>query len=245
MAVAFENYLYSNPTEKGKPYFVPTDRCRRIGAETMTLVRARVKFEHHYYHFSKGAHVAALHAHRAHRYFARLDIQNFFYSVGRNRVKSALKDIGVPYAEHFAKWSTVRNPYDDPRYALPYGFVQSPLLASLVLRQSAIGTAIRDLPVRIKRSVYLDDIALSANKRDDLEEAFETVIAAVEAANFTLNEAKVIGPSTDITLFNCDLSSGMTKVSDPRIAKFYDAPASEESVAGFEAYLASVEAGNR
>src|ERR1039458_2688934 len=131
MAISFENFRFSGKTPSGKRYFVPTDRCRDIGTELMELVRARIEFERHYYHFFKGAHVAALHTLRAHKYFARIDLRNFFYSVGRNRVKTALRAIEVPRADHYSKWSTVRTPYDGPRYALPYGFPQSPLLASL------------------------------------------------------------------------------------------------------------------
>ena len=185
MTVAFENFAYSFTNDKGKPVFVPTDRARRVADELMGLVKERVTFDSHYYHFSKGAHVAALHAHRDNRYFARLDLKNYFYSVGRNRVKAALKEIGVPRAEHFAKWSSVRNPYENPRYALPYGFPQSPLLATLVMSQSALGGAIAALPAPVLKSVYLDDIAVSAHDREALVQAFESLKAAAAASNFT------------------------------------------------------------
>jgi hypothetical protein len=244
MVLAFENFRYSGKTPKGKPYFVPTDRCRDVGSELMELVRARIKFEHHYYHFSKGAHVAALHSLREHRYFAHIDLKNFFYSVGRNRVKAALKAIGVPRAEHYAKWSTVRNPFGEPRYALPYGFPQSPLLASLVLRGSALGTAIQRLPPEIHRSVYLDDIAISANDMNVLYEAFSSLIASVEAANFVLNDEKASGPAPEVRIFNCDLANGKSTVTASRIAEFYAEDGSDESVAGFERYRESVAAGN-
>jgi len=245
MAVSFENFAYSFKNDKGKPVFVPSARGRKIAEEVRELVIERFDFEPHYYHFSKGAHVAALHAHRDHRFFARLDLKNFFYSVSRNRVKSVLEEIDVPRAEHFAKWSTVRNPYIEPRYALPYGFPQSPLLATVALRKSALGTAIHDLPENIRRSVYLDDIAISSDAQDDLIHAFDDLKAAVLAANFELNEAKVSGPAEQIDLFNCDLSHGKSVVSDDRVAAFHEHAQSDDSRAAFENYVASVSAGNQ
>lgn len=244
MAVTFENFAYSFNNDKGKPVFVPTDRSRRIADELMPLVKARAQFEPHYYHFTKGAHVAALHAHRTHRYFARIDLKNFFYSIGRNRVKVALKEIGVSSAEHYAKWSTVRNPYEDPRYSLPYGFPQSPLLATLVLRLSALGTSIANLPTDILKSVYLDDIAVSGNDLAALAEAFGTLKAAVAAAHFTLNDDKVREPAEQIDLFNCDLSYGISSVTDERVATFYAAEVTDAGTAAFERYREKVAAGN-
>jgi hypothetical protein len=210
----------------------------------MGLIWDRIEFEPYYYHFSKGSHVAAMHAHRTHRFFARLDIQNFFYSVGRNRVKAALKEIGIRHAEHFAKWSTVRNPFDEPRYSLPYGFPQSPILATLVLRQSMIGSTLQDFPQSICRSVYLDDIAISSNDQGELEHAFSALKEAVVGANFSLSEEKVSGPAASTSIFNCDLAFGKSDVSDARVAKFYSVAASEERAAAFESYRASVAAGN-
>ena len=244
MPVAFENFTYSFKNDKGKPVFVPTEYGRKIADEIRQLVDERFSFESYYYHFGKGAHIAALHAHREHQFFARLDLKNFFYSVSRNRVKIALKDIGVPRAEHYAKWSTVRNPYEDPRYSLPYGFPQSPLLATLALRKSILGQAIDGLPPHIKRSVYLDDIAISANDRNELAAAFNTVKESATAANFTLNEQKLSEPAQEIDLFNCNLAHGTSVVSERRVAKFYDEASSDVGIAAFENYCASVSAGN-
>ena len=63
-------------------------------------------------------------------------LKDFFYTVRRNRVDRALRACGVRQHVHFAKWSTVKDPQGGGGYVLPYGFVQSPLLASLVLAES-------------------------------------------------------------------------------------------------------------
>src|SRR5690606_31651017 len=108
----------------------------------------------------------------------------FFYSIARNRVARALQDVGVTRARHYAKWSCVRNPYGDPRYVLPYGFVQSPILATLVLNCSAVGSFLRSLPAHVTVAVYMDDISLSSDSRSDLDSAFGGLLAALDAAQF-------------------------------------------------------------
>lgn len=244
MAVALQNFKFAYRNAKGKPVFVPTDKTRAIATEIRAAIEERLEFEPLYYHLSKGAHVAALHAHRQHLYFARLDLKNFFYSVGRNRVKSNLKAIGVPSPERYARWSCVKNPYGEPAYALPYGFPQSPLLATLVLRRSALGSAIQSLPTHVQRSVYLDDIAISSNDEEEIGGAFQSLLTAIEIAGFTPNEEKICPPSKAINLFNCDLTHGRTAVCDDRVSAFYSVPTSDESEVGFEGYRSSVEQGN-
>lgn len=240
MAVAFENIAYRYLNRKGKPVFVPTDRCRKIGDQVMGLVRDRVAFDPHYYHFAGGAHIAALHALRERRFFARLDLRNFFYSVGRNRVKADLKAIGVDQAERFARWSCVPNPYDEPKYSLPYGFPQSPLLATLRLSRSALGAAIGALPKEVTRSIYIDDIAVASDDRHAVEEAFATLTGAVAESGFSLNEAKSRGPCEAIDLFNCDLAQEVSVVREDRVAEFYAGQPNQRAVSAFEAYCAQV-----
>ena len=89
MAVTFQNYAYSFVRD-GKPIFVPTDRGRRIGEDVKSQVEVTYPFDQFIYHLRKsGGHVSALHAHRPHEFFARLDISRFFYSIARNRVRRA------------------------------------------------------------------------------------------------------------------------------------------------------------
>ncbi len=244
MSIEFKNFDYAFYNSKKKPVFVPNDRCRLLAAQIIPLVRAHIEFEDYYFHFSKGAHVAALHAHRNNRYFCRIDLKNFFYSISRNRVKAALKAIGIAEAERFAKWSTVKNPYDDPPYALPYGFPQSPILATLVFRKSQLGQVIDDLQPEIQRSVYIDDVAISGDDPAQLRRAFESIVRAVDDSNFRLNDEKVAPPSSDMALFNCDLSHQRSVVSPARVNMFEAGEHSNSGARAFSAYCASVEAGN-
>lgn len=243
MPVQFENFTHSF-LRNGKPIFVPNERGRDIGEDVKGWVEIKAAFDHFYHHLREGGHVAALHNHRANRFFARLDIERFFYSIGRNRVVRALREVDVPRPAHFGKWSTVRNPFDDPRYSLPYGFIQSPILASLVLMQSELGTALRRKAETLTVSVYMDDISISSNDQRELETAFDELVASAARAGFALNEQKMRRPAPAMDVFNCEIEQGSSVVSEARIAKFHEVQRTAASVAGFERYVARVKRGN-
>lgn len=245
MPVQFENFEFSYK-KGGKPYFAPNDRGRRIGRDIKRQVTKAFNADPFVFHLQPGGHVAALHAHRSQAHFAKADIRRFFYSISRSRVQRAIADLGIPRARHYAKWSCVRNPYVNPRYALPYGFVQSPILSTLVLMGSAVGAALREIHQQgeVIVSLYVDDIALSSNDLDALTAAFEKVLAALYEANFELSPDKVSSPTAALDLFNCDLEIGRTRVQSQRVQRFFKKPRSADSTAAFERYRESVEIGN-
>jgi hypothetical protein len=243
MPVAFENFRYQYEL-KGKPVFAPSDLGRRIGEDVKQRVEDVFAFDPFYYHLREGGHVAALHAHRPNTHFAKIDLSRFFYSVSRNRVVRALRDIGVERPEHYGKWSTVRNPYDEPRYTLPYGFVQSPILASLAMSRSGLGDLLRQLSEQVTVSVYVDDISMSSTSAPLLQQAYESLIGGVADAGFILNDVKSQPPVDVLTIFNCELAHDSTKVKDERVEEFFSLQRSAESVLGFERYVASVQKGN-
>jgi hypothetical protein len=246
MPVQFQNYEFSY-LRSGKPIFAPSDLGKRIGEDIKNQVEAAYSFDDFVFHLRhSGGHVAALHAHRDHKYFARVDIARFFYSIARNRVQRALAEIGILRARHYAKWSCVKNPYLDPTYALPYGFIQSPILSSLVLMQSAVGNYLRSISTggQISVSVYMDDISLSSDNNDVLVEAFEKLKQNLGEANFGLNIAKERTPSSAMDVFNCDISRGKVGVQQQRVDLFYSQERSPLSIAGFEDYCERVIDGN-
>jgi hypothetical protein len=243
MTVAIHNYSFSYD-RRGKPVFAPSRVGRRIGIEIKDAVEANYAFSPIYFHFRAGGHVAAIHHHRPSRFFARVDIARFFYSISRRRVQSALDRIGVGNAAFYAKWSTVANPFKAPRYALPYGFVQSPILASLVLASSSVGEQLGRLPPEVTVSVYVDDISLSSDNLGALEAAYEATIGVLEADGFQVSADKLRRPAAAIDVFNCDLTHGLAKVRDSRIDQFMAEAPSHEAEAAFAAYCASVEVGN-
>jgi hypothetical protein len=243
MAVQFQNYDHSFKL-KGKFIFSPSILGRKIESELKDQIFEIVTFRDYFYHLAKGGHIEALHAHRSNQYFSRIDLSNFFYTIGRNRITRALRDAGISRAIHFSKWSTVKNPYPGPSYALPYGFVQSPILASLVLQQSEVTSYLDLLPGNVCKSVYVDDITLSSNSLEELNKAHEGLLNAVDTSGFATNPAKLIAPRSEITVFNCGLQSGKTAVTADRIAEFNATVRSQASTSGFEKYVADVERGN-
>lgn len=243
MPVAIPNYRYSY-RRKGKPVYVPTSIGRRIGNEIKEAVEEAYDFSPTYFHMASGGHVAAMHHHRDSAVFARIDIARFFYSVSRRRVQSAIDRIGLKTSRFYAQWSTVRNPYGEPDYALPYGFVQSPILASLTIATSSLGEHLEALPEGIRASVYMDDIALSGDDPSELEAVFRDTLGVLEREGFAVNEEKLRPPSRLMDIFNCDLSSGRSVVRAERIEEFLSDGPSEESERAFTAYCASVEDGN-
>lgn len=210
------------------------------------LVEARFEPDHFYYHLLPGGHVRAIHLHRIKRYSARIDFSNFFYSIDRNRVMRALQDLGLSHsdAESFAKWSTVKNPLDGPSYSLPYGFIQSPLLASLVLSRSPIGIFLREMNPKVQVSVYVDDIALSSNNFQVLDRAFRKLRRRAGESRFPINNEKSCEPGLQMQLFNCHLEQTRTFVTEDRKDVFYSQERSGASIAAFEEYCEAIAKGN-
>lgn len=164
--------------------------------------------------------------------------------MSRNRVVRALRFAGMERAEHFGKWSCVRNPYDRPTYSLPYGFVQSPIIATLVLSSSGIGSYLREISNTVTVSVYIDDIVISADSLRNTELCYSELLKVIELSGFQVNRTKTIEPNDQVSVFNCDLKQGETIVSFNRQAKFYAKDRSQESILGFELYCNRVLAGN-
>lgn len=244
MPVAFHNFDFSYDNAKGKPVFVPSEEGRTIGLKLKALVEDLYEPEPFYWHMRQRGHVGALHAHRDHHWFARIDLRNFFYTVRRQRIDKALRQIGIRAHKFYSRWSTVSSPYGEG-YVLPYGFVQSPILATLVMSKSALGHELRTEVAGLTVGVYLDDISVSSDDHDAVDDAFHRFGAAVEASGFELNHAKSVGPSERMALFNCDLESGLSLVTPQRQAEFHQRPRSAASLTSFEDYCASIAAGNR
>lgn len=242
MTVAFENFAYSYVNNKKKWVFAPSARGREVGEQIKETIESLTTFDPIYYHMRRGGHVAALHMHRSHRFFAKIDLANFFYSVGRNRVVRSLKLLGIQRAVNWAKWSCVKNPDEGMSgYVLPYGFVQSPILATLVMRDSALGTRLPGLSPNVAASVYLDDIILSANDKGVLDAAFEQVLVAVAEAGFRVNLEKLVAPTDSMIVFNCLLEFANSEVTQSRRAVFYGEAHTSESEEAFERYCGAVQ----
>lgn len=238
-------YSHSFRTSGGHLVYVPTAYGRERGHATTRQVLARWRPPSHFFHFRRGGHVAACRYHRANSLFARLDIQSFFDSVTRTKVHRALKRIRVPQEEavEITRVSTVERVTKPGTFALPFGFVQSMVLASVALDLSAVGKLLRTghrYGVRV--SVYVDDILLSAAQADQLDEFIADLMQAGAASGYQFNAAKMSPPSEMAEAFNIVVSNGDLHVNVLRMAEFEEVvrDGAPETAAAVIRYVSSV-----
>lgn len=172
--------------------FVPTDETVQNGIAIKKTIKEKWQPPEYFYHLAKGGHVKALHQHLNNKYFIHLDIKDFFGSINRSRITRCIKEI-APYerAREIAIESTVRHPeFPTQKFILPFGFVQSPIIASICLSKSALGRHLHHLSKKkeFDVSVYMDDIILSSNSPADLSEQLKLLETAAIRSGLPLNK---------------------------------------------------------
>lgn len=174
-----------------------------------------------FYHHRNGGHVAALRKHLDNKFFSRFDISQFFNRVTKNKIIRALKTCGFSFAEanYAAAHSVVRT---ELGFHLPFGFTQSPALASLCLNRSQAGQFLRKLDKDILISVYVDDIILS-HKSDaaKLQAASEKLMEVFELFGFPIAKEKTVISEAKITAFNIELKNQSLILTPERLTQFF------------------------
>jgi hypothetical protein len=225
--------------------FVPTEATVQTGRELKLELEQKWHAPEFFFHLRAGGHVKALQAHLGNSSFARLDIKNFFGSINKTRVTRCLKSIfSYSRAREMANISTVLHPVEKNQI-LPFGFVQSPILASLCLHQSALGQFLQKLSKRkdVVVSVYVDDIILSSNSEHELTVALAEIKHRAARSGFVLNPDKESPPASHVTAFNIELSNASMTIEPRRWAQFVASfrEADNENVRlGIHTYVASV-----
>ena len=131
--------------------------------------------------------------------------------------------MGFPYkaAKNRAEWSCVPSRSDIGKYFLPYGFVQSQFIAALCMDKSALGNYMRqNIPPEVEITVYVDDILLSSNDEEKLNQAYEGLSDAIRESNFTVNDIKSHPPEPVTTAFNIVLEENKTAIAKKRFEAF-------------------------
>ena len=106
-------------------------------------------------------------------------------------------------------------------YCLPYGFVQSSILSSLVLSHSALGKALQNDIKSFKISVYVDDILISySGELSKIRNFSEAVCISAAHSNFPINTVKTEIGKTEITIFNINLAQNSKSIADERLSEF-------------------------
>jgi hypothetical protein len=227
--------------------FVPNEETIRHGLFVKSSIEEKWSSPAFYYHLRNGGHVKALKVHIENKFFIHLDIKDFFGCINRSRVTRCLKGFySYENSRAIAIASTVRLPESiNKKYILPFGFVQSPIIASLCLQKSGLGKYLNVLSKKpdVSVSVYMDDIIISGNNSSALKKIIKEINSVSEKSKFKLNTDKEEGPSKKITAFNIDISYGLLKISDIRFESFisdYEAARSENKRNGIIGYILSV-----
>jgi hypothetical protein len=215
-------YEHKFALPNGSRVFVPTAESIELGEHLCGWVAKRWRPPSYYFHLMEGGHIAATRRHLNHRAFLRLDLETFYDRVTRTKVVRGLRSIGYRHRDalELATLSTVVKSPGGPR-SLPFGFVQSPLLATLALSISAVG---REL-ARIEKtdvgvSVYMDDIILSAEDETPLNACLDSLEQASILSGFRFNERKKQGPSEAITAFNIWIRHRHMEITSERMSLF-------------------------
>jgi hypothetical protein len=135
---------------RGKFIFVPSVLCDKK-AKRLLSFGASLELPHYFFHYRPG--IASSSGKQA---FFRIDLKNFFYSIGRNRVARLLRRHRFPgNARTYAEWSTVRNPYQD---ALNRGVLVS---------------------------VYFDDLIGSSSNMEHLQVTYDGILCSMHPSKFS------------------------------------------------------------
>jgi len=229
----------------GTCVYVPTTFGRTRGKSIKEAIEKIWTAPDCYYHLKAGGHVAAVRHHHEADWLASLDLQRFFDQITRSKVHRALKAIGIPHVEawEMACDSTVDKQPPRRQFSLPFGFVQSPIIASVVLAKSALGAAIRRLQGEgVEVTVYVDDIVVSSSSKKTIKNAVLTLEEGADVAGFAFNPDKLQTACRRVTNFNIEFGSGTMAVVDDRMAEFEHAiqTGNEYVIEGIIGYVSTV-----
>ncbi|EGK6000049.1 reverse transcriptase [Escherichia coli] len=204
--------------------YVPSVEARKVGGKILQAVRNKWIPPLYFYHLRTGGHLKAARLHLKSDFFAVVDIKQFFQSTSRSRITRDLKSyFTYSQAREISTFSTVRNLSHSPhKHVLPFGFVQSPILATLCLDKSYFGSLLRRLNKHhdLKLSVFMDDVIISSNDLAQLQAAYDEALVAMRKSGYQANMSKTQAPSSKISVFNLTLSKGVMKVTSQKMSDF-------------------------
>lgn len=226
--------------------YVPSYKSRANGHSIKENLSEKFNLPPFYYHLRSGGHLEATRVHLQNHYFAAVDLKNFFESITPSMITRSLKPV---LGYHMARWialeSTVRSESVANRH-IPFGFVQSPYIATICLNTSCVGRELTKLArcKGITISVYMDDILLSANKKRALKSAYLSILKAIKNSCFEVSESKQQPPATKATAFHIEFSHNRSKLLPYRHEYFIDKMRQENNKNAIEAILSYITQAN-
>jgi hypothetical protein len=247
MELKKERWISKFELKPGSWVYVPTEEVRKEGKLIILAIRKKWHPPLYFYHFRKGGHIAALKKHLNSRWLASIDLKHFFESTNKSRITRSLKEY-FPYdiARDIAQTSTVCTKNNGIfSHHLPFGFVQSPILATICLHKSSLGKMINLIQGggKVKVSIYMDDIIISSNDYQKLVDTFSSLLLSAKKSNYEINEKKLQIPCEKIEVFNISIYYKTMESTPKRLSQFlidYYSSQSEEKAQGIYSYIKSV-----
>lgn len=215
------NYEFSFEVRPGKPVFIQRKDSLGQGKRLTTAIEEKYQPCDLFFHFRKrGGHVAAMKRHLGNAYFSRFDLEDFFGHVTRTKIVRALRKLGWSHKEAFSDAVDSVVVLNAQR-VLPFGFHQSPLIATLVLEQSLLGGFLqRQADTGLTVSIYMDDILISGNDQALLAEASTELVEVAASAGFPVSTKKQAVALEEASVFNCIVSQDSVRFLDHRMRQF-------------------------
>lgn len=231
----------------GQWVYEPSPISRQQGNLIVNELNQKWKKPFYFYHFKNGGHIQAIKSVIHNDFYATLDIKSFFPSISRSRITRTLKSFfDYQSSRRIAKESTLKHPIPNQHsHSLPYGFVQSPLLASVCLHKSTLGLEMDNCfkSKEVTIAVYMDDIILSSGSQDILKAWVDRLKLAAVKSKLQLNEAKESTVATKATAFNIEFSKNQMLITPERFKKLkntYVNSLSDAQRKGIEGYVSTV-----
>lgn len=204
-----------------KVVFVPDATTRAYGRILAGKIHKLWQPPGFYTHFAPGGYLPQLHEFARYHYFAKIDLSSFFPSLQKNRIARNLYRVLGSYKEAWGAAGMSCVPHLG-RLILPVGFVQSPIIATLCLANSRVGSTMRDIAngQRVRIQCYFDDIVLCSNSSYQLNRAFSEICTSIEDSGLALNSNKTKNARHQITVFNIECSYAKLRVTQARLALF-------------------------
>lgn len=214
------NYVKKINLGNDKFAYEQTKEAYEAGEEHIKTIERLWTPPKFYFHYQKGGHLAAINGHKRNNCFSKLDLSRFYYQITKNKIIRSLTKIGVPFltASAIASESTISYKY---KHVLPFGFVQSSIISSLVMNYSELGRVLKAKPSHLSLSVYVDDILISGlDCQPDIETYTSQIIEAIGKSNFIINEEKTVVSKAEIEIFNINIDVENLEITDSRMAEF-------------------------